>query len=118
MSQKASTVTAKKAAVGKPASQPANQPNGGDGYKMYSPIVMTPISQMSTGVRRPARQLPGHFSENPDDYNPDGSLRTELNLPKTGNAFDQASQTRYLRHRDTPEWEKSLSVNEIFDKKK
>jgi len=91
-----------------------------EGYKLSSPIVMKPISQLSGQGRRPSRvvDLPDKFAHNPDDFNPDGSLRTLHSMPKLGDSLKDAKKTRYVRHRDQQEWEKSLSINEIFDKKK
>jgi len=93
-----------------------------DDYKMYTPIAMTPISKLPGGPRRPSRavlEIPDSikYSHNPEDFNPDGSLKTMHVMPKLDKSYAEARKTRYVRHRDTPEWEKSLTVKEVFNKK-
>lgn len=51
-------------------------------------------------------------------YAPDGYPRTMLNMPDFEQAIEQAKKARYIRYRVNPEWNKELSVEEIFERKK
>lgn len=51
----------------------------------------------------------------PYKYNPDGSLKTALNLPSFEKRYDEAKKARYIRHKDLKYREQELSVREIFN---
>ncbi|CAG5124522.1 unnamed protein product [Candidula unifasciata] len=80
------------------------------------PLMMTPVSQVSFGcVVRP--EFPtGDRSVifDPEQYNPDGSLKTMHKLPGFDQSYAQAMKARYVRHQQLTDKEKELSVNEIF----
>lgn len=56
------------------------------------------------------------MSWDPEQYNPDGSLRTVHRLPGFDQSYAQAMKARYIRHRTVVDREKELTVNQIFDK--
>eukprot|EP00079_Xenopus_tropicalis_P009611 XP_002933820.1 PREDICTED: coiled-coil domain-containing protein 190 [Xenopus tropicalis] len=49
-------------------------------------------------------------------YAPDGSLRTVHTMPDLMQSLEEARKARYIRHRHRPDFEKELSVQEIFQK--
>ncbi|KAM4021875.1 coiled-coil domain-containing protein 190 isoform 2-T3 [Anomaloglossus baeobatrachus] len=49
-------------------------------------------------------------------YAPDGGLRTLHTMPDLMDSLEEAKNARYIRHRVKPEFEKELSVGEIFIK--
>ncbi|BFZ20667.1 hypothetical protein BsWGS_23706 [Bradybaena similaris] len=82
------------------------------------PLLMTPVSQIVKGPRRNSRpeMITGDRSVifDPDQYNPDGSLKTVHKLPGFDQSYAQAMKARYVRHKVLSDREKELSVNEIF----
>ncbi|XP_078515338.1 coiled-coil domain-containing protein 190 [Lissotriton helveticus] len=50
-------------------------------------------------------------------YAPDGFPRTMLTMPDFETAIEQAKKARYIRYRVNPEWNKELSVEEVFERK-
>ncbi|KAM4722854.1 coiled-coil domain-containing protein 190 [Rhinophrynus dorsalis] len=87
-------------------------------------IVTKPSTEEETSKslsfnQPPSRQRRGSlFKEKPvfdeDVYAPDGGLRTVLTMPDFMESLDKAKNARYIRHRYKPDFEKELSVNEIF----
>ncbi|XP_045199833.2 uncharacterized protein LOC123554042 [Mercenaria mercenaria] len=55
-------------------------------------------------------------SVDPEVYNPDGTLRTCLNMPDFDTRYEEAKKARYCRTKYTLDREKELSVQEIFEK--
>ncbi|XP_073414031.1 coiled-coil domain-containing protein 190 isoform X2 [Dendrobates tinctorius] len=51
-----------------------------------------------------------------ETYAPDGGLRTLHTMPDFMASLEEAKNARYIRHRIKPEFEKELSVGEIFIK--
>ncbi|OCT83077.1 coiled-coil domain-containing protein 190 [Xenopus laevis] len=49
-------------------------------------------------------------------YAPDGSLRTMHTMPDLMQSLEDARKARYIRHRHRPDFEKELSIQEIFQK--
>lgn len=54
-------------------------------------------------------------SFDPEHYNPDGSLRTIHKMPNFNDSYAEASKARYIRHRQSLDREKELSVNQVFE---
>ena len=50
-----------------------------------------------------------------DTYNPDGTLRTVHTMTTFEHRYEQAKKARYVRHRDKPDFERELSVSQIFE---
>ncbi|XP_069497155.1 coiled-coil domain-containing protein 190 [Ambystoma mexicanum] len=49
-------------------------------------------------------------------YAPDGYLRTMHTMPDLEESMEEAKKARYIRHRVNPEWNKELTVEQIFEK--
>ncbi|KAM4642653.1 coiled-coil domain-containing protein 190 [Discoglossus pictus] len=52
----------------------------------------------------------------PDMYLPNGQLRKMYTMPDFNDAMEQARKARYIRHRGQVEWERELTIEEIFQK--
>lgn len=51
-------------------------------------------------------------------YNPDGTLRTIYTMPKFEDSLKEAQRARYIRHKHKPNFEKELTISDIFLKLK
>ncbi|CAL1546937.1 unnamed protein product [Lymnaea stagnalis] len=84
-----------------------------------TPIILAPVSQVRSPRRNSRAELGAgdkSVSWDPEQYNPDGSLRTVHRLPGFDQSYAQAMKARYIRHRTVVDREKELTVNQIFDK--
>ncbi|XP_069087607.1 coiled-coil domain-containing protein 190 [Pleurodeles waltl] len=113
----ASAAEASKDKAHKDASLTVSTRSSTDETIMVSTDSKTSNQPSSTTPRRPS--IPADvltFDE--EIYAPDGYLRTMHTMPDFEQSIEQAKKARYVRHRVNPEWNKELSVDEIFERKK
>ena len=96
-----------------------NSPNSQTNSKKTAEADLT-ISILGRDAKRVKEIIENpQFVFDQEKYAPDGSLRTVHMLPDADTAYSQARTARYLRWRDPNEMEydKELTINEIFSKK-
>lgn len=69
---------------------------------------------MNPPVKRRPSLVQERLILDPEAYAADGHLRTMYSRPDFLKAYAEARKFRYIRHKNIPDWEKELSLQEIF----